>query len=93
MESSSNRVFVLEKPLLNNALALIILRKFVFISLRVSILISKKWKCSIKNWEAIDKIILKLDMYIWAYKLTIIGMHASNEDNGVTKKYDFFLLT
>ena len=56
----------------------------------VSILINKKWKGSIKNWEAIDGRILKLYMNIWGYKLTIIGIYAPNEDNGVTVKDDFF---
>jgi rRNA processing protein Gar1 len=40
----------------------------------VSILINKKWKSSIKNWEPIDEKILKLDMNIRGYKLTIIGI-------------------
>ena len=31
----------------------------------VSILINKKWKGSIKNWESIDERILKLGMNIW----------------------------
>jgi len=39
-----------------------------------------------KKWETIDEIILKLDMNIWGYKLTIIGIYASNEHNGVTGK-------
>ena len=52
----------------------------------VSILIHKKWKGSIKNWEAIDERILKLDMHIWGYKLTITGIYAPNEDNRVTVK-------
>jgi len=56
----------------------------------VSILINKKWKSSIKNWEAIDERILKLDMNIWGYKLTIIGIYAPNEDTGVTVKDEFF---
>jgi exonuclease III len=47
----------------------------------VSVLINKKWKCSIKNWESIDERILKLDMNIWGYKLTIIGIHAPNKNN------------
>ena len=45
---------------------------------------------SIKNWESIDEKILKLDTNIWGYKLTIIGIYATNEDNGVTVKYEFF---
>jgi len=44
----------------------------------VSILINKKWKDSIKSWEAIDERILKLDMKTWGYKLTIIGIYAPN---------------
>ena len=56
----------------------------------VSILINKKWKVPIKNWEAIDERILKLDMNIWGYKLTIIGIYAPNEDNGITVKDEFF---
>ena len=47
----------------------------------VSILINKKRKGSTKNWESIDERILKLDMNIWGYKLTIIGIYAPNEDN------------
>jgi len=43
-----------------------------------------------KNWEAIGERILKLDMNIWGYKLTIIGIYAPNEDNGVTVKGEFF---
>jgi len=50
----------------------------------VSVLISKKWKGSIKNWESIDERILKLDMNIWGYKLKIIGICAPNEDNKTT---------
>ena len=56
----------------------------------VSVLINKKWKGSIKNWEAVDERILKLDMNIWGYKLTIIGIYAPNEDNGVTVKDEVF---
>jgi exonuclease III len=52
----------------------------------VSILINKKWKGPIKNWEPIDERILKLDMNIWGYKLTIIGIYAPNEDNRVIVK-------
>ena len=57
----------------------------------VSILTNKKRKGSIKIWEVIDERILKLDMNIWGYKLTIIGIYASNEDNGVTNKDEFLL--
>jgi len=56
----------------------------------VSILINKKWKSSIKNWEFIDERILKLDMNIWGYKLTIIGVYAPNEDNGDIVNVEFF---
>ena len=56
----------------------------------VSVLINKKWKGSIKNWESIDERILKLDMNIWWYKLTIIGIFAPNEDNKTTVKDEFF---
>jgi exonuclease III len=56
----------------------------------VSVLINKKWKGSIKNWESIDERILKLDMNIWGYKLTIIGIYAPNEDNKTTVKDEFF---
>ena len=57
---------------------------------QVSILINKKWKGSIKNWISIDERILKLDMNIWDYKLTIIGIYVPNEDNGTTEKDEFF---
>jgi len=56
----------------------------------VSVLINKKWKGSIKNWESIDERILKLDMNIRGYKLTVIGIYAPNEDNGATVKDEFF---
>ena len=56
----------------------------------VSILINKKRKDSIKNWEYIDGRILRLYMNIWGYKLTIIGICAPNEDNGATVKDEFF---
>jgi hypothetical protein len=46
----------------------------------VSVLINKKWKGSIKNYEAVDERILKLDTNIWGYKLTIIAIYAPNED-------------
>ena len=52
----------------------------------VSVLINKKWNGSIKNWESIDERIIKLDMNIWEYKLTIIGIYAPNEDNKTTVK-------
>ena len=42
-------------------------KKFETAKRRVSILINKKWKGSIKNWESIDKRILKLNMNIWDY--------------------------
>jgi hypothetical protein len=54
----------------------------------VSILINKKWKGSIKNWESTDERILKLDMNTWGYRLTII--YAPNENNGVIVKDEFF---
>jgi hypothetical protein len=58
----------------------------------VSVLINKEWKGSIKIWEAIDGRILKLDMDMWVYKLTVIGIrvNATNEGNGVTVKGEFF---
>ena len=39
-----------------------------------------------KNWEPIGERMLILDMNIWGYKLTIIGIYAPNEDNGATVK-------
>ena len=56
----------------------------------VSVLINKKWKGSIKNWEPIDERMVKVEMVIWGYKLTIIGVYAPNEDNGDTVKDEFF---
>jgi len=41
----------------------------------VSLLISKKLKGSVKISEVIDENILKLDMKIWDYKLTIIVIY------------------
>jgi hypothetical protein len=43
-----------------------------------------------KNWEPIDERMLKLDMNVWGYKLTIIGVYAHNEDSGATVKDEFF---
>ena len=56
----------------------------------VSVFVNKKWKSSVKNWEFIDERILKLDMNIWGYKLTIIGVYAPNEDNGDKVKDEIF---
>ena len=53
-------------------------------------MINKKWKGSIRNCESIDERILKLDMNICGYKLTIIGIYAPNEDNKTTVKDEFF---
>ena len=39
-----------------------------------------------KNQESIVERILKLNMNIWSYKLTIIRIYATNKDNGVTVK-------
>jgi hypothetical protein len=50
----------------------------------VSVLINKKWEGSIKNWESIDEMILKLDVNIWGYTLTIIGIYAPYEHNKTT---------
>jgi hypothetical protein len=49
-------------------------------------LINKKWKGFIKNWEFLDERMLKLDMNIRGYKLTITGIYAPNEDNKTTVK-------
>ena len=43
-----------------------------------------------KHLGSTDERILKLDMNIWGYKLTIIGIYASNEDNETTVKDEFF---
>ena len=61
-------------------------KKYERAKTRVSVLINKKWKGPIKNWEAIDERILKLEMKIWGYKLTIMGIYAPNEDNKATVK-------
>ena len=53
-------------------------------------MINKKWKGSIKNWESIDERMFRLAMNIWGYKLTLIGVYAPNEDNGVTVKDERF---
>ena len=50
----------------------------------VSVLMDKKWKGCIKKWEAIDERILKLDINVWGFKLTIMGIYAPNEDNIAT---------
>ena len=54
------------------------LKKYERAKRGVSILINMKWKGSIKNWESIDEGILKLDMNVWGYKLTIIGIYATS---------------
>jgi hypothetical protein len=56
----------------------------------VSVLINMKWNGSIKNWESIDGRILKLDINIWGYKLTIIGIYAPNEGNETAIKDELF---
>ena len=47
----------------------------------VPILIHKKWKNTITNWVAIDERVLKLDMNICGYKLTVFGVYAPIDDN------------
>jgi hypothetical protein len=47
-------------------------------------------KGSIRNWESTDERILKLDMNIWGYKLTITAVYAPNEDTSATVKDEFF---
>jgi len=65
-------------------------RKYERANRGASVLMNKKWKGSIKNWESIDQRILKLDINIWGFKLTIIGIYAPNEDNKTTVKDEFF---
>jgi hypothetical protein len=52
----------------------------------LSVLINNKWKGSIINWEPIDERMLKVEMIIWGYKLTIIRVYAPKEDNVDTVK-------
>ena len=47
----------------------------------VSVLINKKCKGSIKNWESFDERVLRLYMNIRSNILTIIGICAPNEGN------------
>ena len=54
------------------------LKKYERAKRGVSILINMKWKGSIKNWESIDEGILKLDMNLWGYRLTIFGIYATS---------------
>ena len=53
-------------------------------------MLNKEGKSSVKNWEFIDEKILRLDINISGYKLTITGVYAPNEDNGDTVKDEFF---
>jgi hypothetical protein len=57
----------------------------------VQILINKKWRNSVKIWGFIDEKILRLNMNVWGYILTFIGVYvyevyAPNVDNGCTVK-------
>ena len=66
------------------------LKKYERAKRGVLVLVNKKLKGSIKIYESFDEWILKLDMNIWGYKLTIIGIYAPNEDNGTTTQDDIF---
>ena len=56
----------------------------------VSILIRKKFRKYIKTWEAINSRIIKMNLDIWGYRMTILGIYGVNDDATVKIKDDFY---
>lgn len=55
----------------------------------VSLLINKKWKNKITNWEPINENILKISLNVFQTDI-IIAVYALSDDQPVTKKDKFF---
>lgn len=57
---------------------------------RVTILIKKNLKSRITDWETIDENILKFNLKIYGYGITIIIAHAPSDYENVGEKQEFF---
>ncbi|XP_072384353.1 uncharacterized protein [Diabrotica undecimpunctata] len=56
----------------------------------VSILIKKKLKNIITDWETIDENILRVNIKIYGHKITMIDAYAPSDDATINVKEDFF---
>ncbi|XP_072400334.1 uncharacterized protein [Diabrotica undecimpunctata] len=56
----------------------------------VSILIKKKLKNNITDWETIDENILRVNIDIYGHKITMIAACAPSDDATINVKEDFF---
>lgn len=56
----------------------------------VAILIHRKYRKYITTWEGISERIIKINMNIRGYRLTIIGVYAVNDDSPTASKDAFF---
>ena len=56
----------------------------------VSILIKKRFKRCINNWEAINENIIKMDVNMFGRKVTIVGVYGISEDERSQKKDEFY---
>ena len=57
---------------------------------RVSILIRKNLRRFITNWEAVNERIIKMNLTIYGYRITILGIYAITEDALIELKDRFF---
>jgi hypothetical protein len=55
----------------------------------VSVLVKKRYKRYITNWEAINENMIKLHMNLFGEKLCILGIYAISDDENVLVKEDF----
>ena len=56
----------------------------------VSILINKHLARGVRNWEQVDERLIKVEMLVRGYDVTIIGAYAPNEDSTIEEKDDFY---
>ncbi|XP_049957800.1 uncharacterized protein LOC126474376 [Schistocerca serialis cubense] len=56
----------------------------------ISILMKNKFKRMVTNWEPIDENLIKINIDIHGYKITIIGVYGISEDEPICKKDDFY---
>lgn len=56
----------------------------------VSIVIKKKYKKDLRNWEAIDERIIKVNLENFRFKLTILGIYAPNENEKTSILEEFY---
>ena len=56
----------------------------------VSLLIHKKWKHNITNWQCIDERIITVNINTLKTRFTIIGVYGPNEDEPVVNKEFFY---